>query len=217
VQELSQLYKNEQKLHMKFKFIAGIDEAGRGPLAGPVVIAAVILNPKCPILGVNDSKKLSATAREKLYIEIIEKAVSTSIIVISHNRIDEINILQAVLEGMKKAASSLSVLPDLCLIDGNKIPDDIPTESIACIKGDANYASIAAASILAKVHRDRIMVEMDKSYPMYGFTHHKGYPTPNHIKALREHGPSPIHRLTYAPVKHLISAVNRMNKRNIVI
>ncbi|MFO7660571.1 MAG: ribonuclease HII [Candidatus Cloacimonadaceae bacterium] len=197
------LYQNEAALHKRCKLVAGVDEAGRGPIAGPVVVAAVILNSQDQIDGINDSKQLSAKKREQLFDIITEKAMAYSIIEISHQRIDEINILQAVLEGMRQAVESLSERPGLCLIDGNKLPCGLKVKARACIKGDATYASIAAASILAKVHRDRIMRAHDISYPVYGFSRHKGYPTVQHLQALREYGPCPIHRLSYAPLKQL--------------
>lgn len=197
------LYENEFSLSGQYSLIAGVDEAGRGPIAGPVVIAAVILNHNYVIDGINDSKQLSLKQRNMLYPQIIENAIAYSIIEVSHQTIDEINILQAVLEGMKQAVESLSVTPQLCLIDGNKLPKGVNIESRAVIKGDSLFASIAAASILAKVTRDRIMTEHDVDYPQYGFAKHKGYPTALHLKALQEHGICPIHRLTYAPVRQL--------------
>lgn len=201
--DTDQLYKNEAALHKQFGFIAGVDEAGRGPIAGPVVVAAVILNPKLRIEGINDSKQLTSNLREHLYNIVIQNCLSYSIIEISHQRIDEINILQAVLEGMRQAVEALKSAPSLCLIDGNKLPEGLNVKAKACVKGDATYASISAASILAKVHRDTIMQFHDLSYPVYGFARHKGYPTPQHLKALREHGPCPIHRLSYGPLKQL--------------
>ncbi len=197
------LYQNEFALHGHYNLIAGVDEAGRGPIAGPVVIAAVILNLDFPISGINDSKQISHLKREELFPLIISNALAFSIVEISHQRIDEINILQAVLEGMKKAVDTLSITPQLCLIDGNKLPVGMAVESRAIVKGDATYASIAAASILAKVTRDRIMTGYDMAYPLYGFARHKGYPTAQHLKALQEHGICPIHRLSYAPVRQL--------------
>jgi ribonuclease HII len=199
----NQLYLNERALAKQYSLIAGVDEAGRGPLAGPVLIAAVILNLKNPITGINDSKQLSHKKLEELYPLIIENAVAYSIVEISHQRIDEINILQAVLEGMKQAIESLNVIPQLCLIDGNKLPKGLTIESRAIVKGDGTYASIAAASILAKVTRDRIMTAHSETYPEYGFAQHKGYATAMHLKALQDYGPSPIHRMTYAPVQQL--------------
>jgi ribonuclease HII len=201
--DTNSLYRNEESLLRQYKIITGVDEAGRGPIAGPVVVSAVILNHQHPIPGINDSKQLSAARREKLYTQITENSLAYSIIEIPHQRIDEINILQAVLEGMKQAIFALSMKPRICLIDGNKVPEGIKIMTLACVKGDSLYASIAAASILAKVHRDRFMTEQDIIYPEYGFKQHKGYPTARHLKALQEYGPCPIHRLTYAPVRQL--------------
>lgn len=195
------LYQNEAALHKQFRQIAGVDEAGRGPIAGPVVVAAVILSPEVPIDGINDSKQLSAKKRELLFDIITSQALAYSIIEVSHRKIDEINILQAVLEGMRQAVESLQIKPGLCLVDGNKLPPGLKTKARACVKGDATYASISAASILAKVYRDRIMTEHDVTYPAYGFARHKGYPTSQHLQAVQEHGPCPIHRMSYAPLK----------------
>jgi ribonuclease HII len=198
-----QLWDNELPLREEYGLVAGVDEAGRGPIAGPVVIASVILNPELPISGLNDSKKLSHKQREMLFEIITKGALTYSIVTVSHQRIDEINILQAVMEGMEQAVNALNVTPAIALIDGNRIPKGLKVKALACIKGDGNYASIAAASILAKVTRDRIMTEHDVTYPAYGFSRHKGYPTKMHIQALQEHGVCPIHRLTYAPVRQL--------------
>jgi len=197
------LYDNELAMRSKYPVIAGVDEAGRGPIAGPVVVAAVILDPANPVAGVNDSKQLSEHKRELLFDVILSSALAYSIIEISPRVIDEINILQAVLSGMVKALDALSVSPDVCLIDGNRLPKKLKYHSLACVKGDANYASIAAASILAKVHRDRLMITQDMVYPQYGFAKHKGYPTALHLQALHTHGPCPIHRLSYGPVQQL--------------
>ena len=178
-------------------FLCGIDEAGRGPLAGPVVAAAVILPKDCEILYLNDSKKLSAARREALYGEITEKAVCYGIGMASPERIDEINILQATYEAMRQAVNVLSVKPDRFLNDAVVIPGIDPARQEAIIKGDAKSVSIAAASILAKVTRDRIMVEYDRIYPQYGFAAHKGYGTKAHMEALLQYGPCPIHRRTF--------------------
>ena len=178
-------------------FLCGIDEAGRGPLAGPVVAAAVILPKDCEILYLNDSKKLSAARREALYGEITEKAVCYGIGMASPERIDEINILQATYEAMRQAVNALSVKPDRFLNDAVVIPGIDPARQEAIIKGDAKSVSIAAASILAKVTRDRIMVEYDRIYPQYGFAAHKGYGTRAHMEALLQYGPCPIHRRTF--------------------
>lgn len=178
------------------EFICGIDEAGRGPLAGPVAAGAVILPKDCQILYLNDSKKLSAKRRDALYDEIREKAVAYAVGIVDHKKIDEINILQATYEAMRLAINSLKVRPDILMNDAVTIPDvDIPQEAI--VKGDAKSVSIAAASIIAKVTRDRMMQEYDEQYPQYGFAQHKGYGTAKHIEAIRKYGPCPIHRMTF--------------------
>lgn len=177
-------------------YICGIDEAGRGPLAGPVVAGAVILPKDCQILYLNDSKKLSEKKRELLYEEIREKAVSWGVGIVSPGRIDEINILQATYEAMRDAVSQLSPAPEILLNDAVTIPG-IDLMQIPIVKGDAKSVSIAAASIMAKVTRDRMMVEYDALYPEYGFAKHKGYGTAVHIQAIKEHGPCPIHRSTF--------------------
>lgn len=176
--------------------VCGIDEAGRGPLAGPVVASAVILPPECRILYVNDSKKLSAKKREELYPVIMEQALSVGIGMASPQRIDEINILQATYEAMREAVQNLSVMPDILLNDAVTIPG-IAVTQIPIVKGDAKSISIGAASIIAKVTRDRLMEEYDRIMPEYGFASHKGYGTKAHIEALRAHGPSPIHRRSF--------------------
>ncbi|MCI8797708.1 MAG: ribonuclease HII [Dorea sp.] len=179
-----------------YRYICGIDEAGRGPLAGPVVAGAVILGPDTEILYLNDSKKLSEKKREILYDEIMEKAAATGIGIVSPARIDEINILQATYEAMRMAVDSLEVRPDLLLNDAVTIPE-IEILQVPIIKGDQKSVSIAAASIIAKVTRDRLMTEYDKVIPGYDFARHKGYGTKKHIEALRELGPSLIHRATF--------------------
>lgn len=176
--------------------ICGIDEVGRGPLAGPVVAGAVILPSDCEILYLNDSKKLSEKKRELLYDEIMEKAVATGIGLVSPERIDEINILQATYEAMRMAVSQLKVEPALLLNDAVTIPG-IATEQVPIIKGDAKSVSIAAASIIAKVTRDRMMVEYEELYPGYGFASNKGYGSAMHIAALKEMGPCAIHRRSF--------------------
>ncbi len=180
----------------------GIDEAGRGPLAGPVVAAAVVLPKDCRILYLNDSKKLSPKKRDMLYDEITAKAVAFGVGMASPGRIDEINILQATYEAMRQAIRQLGVVPDVLLNDAVVIPG-IDTQQIPIVKGDAKSVSIAAASILAKVTRDRMMEEYDRLYPQYGFGTHKGYGTAAHIRALREHGPCAIHRRTFLKNFHL--------------
>ena len=179
--------------------ICGIDEAGRGPLAGPVAAAAVILPRDCQILFLNDSKKLSEKKRGEIFQEIKEKAVSYGIGIVSPERIDEINILQATYEAMRQAISQLSPSPDLLLNDAVTIPG-VDIRQIPIVKGDAKSVSIAAASILAKVTRDEMMKEYDRIFPEYGFAKHKGYGTAAHIAAIREYGPCPIHRRTF--IKH---------------
>ena len=196
-QRLINLKQYECELRSKgYKYICGIDEAGRGPLAGPVVAGAVILPADCEILYLNDSKKLSAARREELYDEIMEKAVATGIGMASPARIDEINILQATYEAMREAVSKLSREPDLLLNDAVTIPE-MTIMQVPIIKGDAKSVSIAAASILAKVTRDRLMIEYDKILPEYGFAGHKGYGSKEHIAAIQKYGPSPIHRRTF--------------------
>ena len=177
-------------------FICGIDEAGRGPLAGPVVAGAVVLKKDAQILYLNDSKKLSEKRREELYLEIQEKAVSWAVGIAGPERIDESNILQATYEAMREAVSKLSVPPDILLNDAVTIPGlDIPQVSI--IKGDAKSVSIAAASVMAKVTRDHMMARYGELYPQYGFAKHKGYGTAAHIAAIKEFGPCPIHRRSF--------------------
>ena len=179
-----------------YKLVCGIDEAGRGPLAGPVCAAAVILPPDCRIEGLNDSKKLTDKRRRELYDVIVENAVAYGITFASHQEIDEINILQATFLAMRRAVEQLGVQPELALVDGNRDPGlGIPTQTI--VKGDGLSASIAAASILAKVTRDRIMRELDAQYPEYGFAKNKGYGTAEHIAALKKYGPTPIHRRSF--------------------
>lgn len=177
-------------------YICGIDEAGRGPLAGPVVAGAVILPKDCEILYLNDSKKLSAKKREELYDEIMEKAIATGIGMVSPARIDEINILQATYEAMRMAIGELKVAPGILLNDAVTIPQ-IEIPQVAIIKGDAKSVSIAAASILAKVTRDRLMVKYEEILPGYGFAENKGYGSAAHIEALKSQGPSPIHRKSF--------------------
>lgn len=177
-------------------YLCGIDEVGRGPLAGPVVACAVILPKDCDILWLNDSKKLTAKKREELYDVILEGAVSVGIGMASPERIDEINILQATYEAMREAVSKLSREPDLLLNDAVTIPE-MTIMKVPIIKGDAKSVSIAAASILAKVTRDRLMIEYDKILPEYGFAGHKGYGSKEHIAAIQKYGPSPIHRRTF--------------------
>ncbi len=177
-------------------YICGIDEVGRGPLAGPVVAGAVILSKDCEILYINDSKKLSEKKREELYDKIMEEAVATGIGVVSPERIDEINILQATYEAMRQAIKNLSVKPDILLNDAVTIPQ-VTIPQVPIIKGDAKSISIGAASIIAKVTRDRMMVEYENMFPGYGFAGNKGYGSAEHIAALKELGPTVIHRRTF--------------------
>ena len=177
--------------------ICGVDEAGRGPLAGPVYAAAVILSPEYPIIGLNDSKKLSEKKREALYDIIIEEAVAYCIASASVEEIETYNILGATYLAMTRAVEGLSQTPALALIDGNRIPPDLTLPAKTVVKGDALSESIAAASILAKVSRDHVLKELDKQYPQYGFAVHKGYGTAAHTAALREFGPCPEHRPSF--------------------
>lgn len=200
IERLTNLKKIEEDIYNKeknFKYICGIDEAGRGPLAGPVVVASVIMPRDSMIEGVNDSKKVSEKKREKLYDLILEEAISYGIGIIDQNEIDEINILNATKKGLTKSINELKIKPDLILVDALTHIDTngIPYESI--IKGDAKSYSIAAASIIAKVTRDRIMRECDKIYPQYGFEKHKGYGTAAHISAIKEYGLCPLHRKSF--------------------
>lgn len=183
--------------------VAGVDEAGRGPLAGPVVAAAVILDPARPIDGLNDSKKLSEAKRERLALEIREKALSWAIAEASAMEIDRINILQATFLAMRRATEALHLAPEFAQIDGNKVPPCFPCPAEAIVKGDGKIAAIAAASILAKTHRDALMRELAISFPQYGFERHMGYPTPAHFAALEAHGPCSAHRRSFAPVAQL--------------
>lgn len=187
--------------------IAGVDEAGRGPLVGSVVAAAVILDPNNPIEGLNDSKKLSEKKREKLFIEIQEKALAWAIAEASAAEIDEHNILQASLLAMRRAVEALSIQPEHVLVDGNKIPQGLAMSCNAVVGGDALHPEISAASILAKVTRDRQMVEMDQKYPQFGFAKHKGYPTKAHFEAIALHGVIDEHRRSFGPVKKVLAAL----------
>lgn len=182
---------------------AGVDEVGRGPLAGPVVTAAVILDPDKPIAGLADSKAISEKKREKLFDEIKEKALAWAIGRCEVEEIDELNILQATMVAMQRAVAGLTPQPGHALIDGNRCPK-LPCTSEAIVKGDSKVAAISAASIIAKVTRDREMVEMDAIYPGYGFSGHKGYPSKKHIEALQTLGVTPIHRRSFGPVARML-------------
>lgn len=189
---------------LETRFIAGVDEAGRGPLAGPVAVAAVILDPARPIEGLNDSKKLTEQKREALYPLIVERALAHCIVMVMSDEIDRINIYQATMTGMCRALSGLTPAAHEAWIDGNALPRDLPCAGHAIIGGDALEPAISAASILAKVTRDRWMVELDREHPGYGFAEHKGYGTPAHLSALKRLGPCPHHRRSFAPVKILV-------------
>lgn len=182
--------------------VCGVDEAGRGPLAGAVVAAAVILHPDRAIPGLADSKKLSARKRERLALEIKQQAWAWAVAEASVEEIDQLNILQASLLAMKRAVMSLSLVPDRVLVDGNQLPD-LPYSVQAIIGGDASQPSISAASILAKTSRDAALIELDQRYPDYGFAQHKGYPTPQHLQAIRQYGVLPVHRKSFVPVAKL--------------
>lgn len=184
--------------------IAGADEAGRGPLVGSVVAAAVILDPNNPIEGLNDSKKLTEKKREKLFVEIKEKALAWAIAEASHEEIDELNILQASLLAMRRAVEQLSIQPEHVLVDGNKVPQGLVMTCDAVVGGDALHAEISAASILAKVTRDHQMIELDAKYPQFGFAKHKGYPTKAHFEAIALYGVVAEHRRSFGPVKRAL-------------
>jgi len=188
-------YENEYK-SKGYRVICGVDEAGRGPLAGPVFAAAVILPDGLQDIGLNDSKKLSEKKRDELFDVIKEKAISWSVASADENEIDELNILNATFLAMKRAVEGLTVKPELALIDGNRRPQT-GIEEVTIVKGDSKSISIAAASILAKVSRDRFMLELDKKYPEYDFKRHKGYPTKLHYEKIKEHGISPVHRISF--------------------
>ena len=183
---------------------AGVDEAGRGPLAGPVVVAAVILDPAHPIAGLDDSKKLSEKRREALYPQILGHALAHCVIVVEADEIDRLNIFRATMAGMSRAVAGLVPAAQEALVDGNKLPEDLPCPGRAIVGGDALEPAISAASILAKVSRDRLMVALDATYPGYGFAVHKGYPTPAHLAALQRLGPCLQHRRSFAPVRQML-------------
>lgn len=190
------MFTYENEAENKGIILCGIDEAGRGPLAGPVCAAAVVLDPKNRIDGLDDSKKLSEKKRELLFDEITAKALAYGIAFASHEEIDEINILQATFLAMNRAFEKLKIAPQFAIVDGNRDPH-LPCETLCLVKGDANCASVAAASILAKVTRDRYMLQMAEKYPAYGFEKHKGYPTKEHRAAILQYGPCEIHRRSF--------------------
>ena len=199
IERLNELKKIENEIYEKehVEYICGIDEAGRGPLAGPVVVASVIMKPDSFIEGVNDSKKVSEKKREKLYEQIIEEAVSYSVGIIDQNEIDEINILNATKKGLTESIKGLRVKPERIIVDALDKIDTCGIPYMPIVKGDAKCYSIAAASIIAKVTRDRIMRQWDEVYPMYGFSKHKGYGTAAHIAAIKEYGLCPLHRRSF--------------------
>jgi ribonuclease HII len=202
----SKRFLQAEQLGLRFDasgLVAGVDEAGRGPLAGPVVAAAVILDDLKPIRGLNDSKQLTARARERLYVEIHAKALCFSIAQASVEEIDTLNILQATMLAMRRAVDGLRLRPNKVLVDGNRVPV-LRVAAEAIIGGDAKVRAISAASILAKVHRDRLCQELHRQHPEYGFDGHKGYPTAAHLAALRTHGACPHHRRSFAPVRALL-------------
>ena len=199
---LEQMLRYEKELYKAgYQAIAGIDEVGRGPLAGPVVAAAVILPPGCKIKGLNDSKKIPKKKHQEIYQAVLDKALAVGIGLIDNEVIDQVNIYEATKLAMKEALSKLSLKPDYLLIDAMKLDIDIPQESI--IKGDANSLSIAAASIVAKVTRDKLMADYDKEYPGYDFAQNAGYGTKSHLQGLERKGVTPIHRKTFEPVKSM--------------
>jgi ribonuclease HII len=191
-------------VNAKDVLIAGVDEAGRGPLAGPVVVAAVVLNPAHPVDGLDDSKKLSEARREKLFPLIVERALAYCVVVVEKDEIDRINIFQATMTGMSRAVAGLTPSATEAWVDGNHLPKDLPCPGRAIIDGDALIPAISAASILAKVTRDRLMVAMETEHPGYGFASHKGYSTPEHLAALKRLGPCSQHRRSFAPVRLLL-------------
>ena len=205
------LLEYERELYDKgITLIAGVDEVGRGPLCGPVVAAACILPKNYELEGLNDSKKLTEKKRDKFYEILIKDAVAYGVGIISPQRIDEINIYAATKEAMKQAIDNLGVAPEHVLIDAMPLELEVPTTSI--IKGDAKSLSIAAASVIAKVTRDKMMYELDKKYPEYGFASHKGYPTKKHIEAVKKYGVLDFYRITYAPISDIIKETNENEK-----
>jgi ribonuclease HII len=191
------------------RFVAGVDEAGRGPLAGPVVVAAVVFAPgRTPINGLADSKQLCAERRETLYERIVQRALAWHVVSVEVEEIDRVNIFQATMLGMRRAVEAVAHVAELARIDGNALPRGLPCPAEAWIGGDARDRAIMAASILAKVTRDRAMLELHATWPQYGFDRHKGYSTPEHLAALAAHGPCPHHRRSFAPVRERLAAVD---------
>ncbi len=200
---MKHLYEYDQTLLWTPDRLIGVDEAGRGALAGPVVVAAVALNYAVPIEGINDSKKLSPISRERLFKAITDSALAWFITEVDAAWIDAHDILQATLKGMREAVAEIASTADLCLVDGNQMPPGLPCPARCLVRGDSLSACVAAASILAKVHRDRLMAGFEPKYPLYGFARHKGYGTAAHLQALADHGPCPIHRKTFAPISQM--------------
>ena len=186
------------------RIVAGVDEAGRGPLAGPLAVAAVILDPRHDIEGLDDSKKLTEARREALYAQIVQRALAWHVVLVEVEEIDRINIFQATMVGMCRAVAGLAIVAHEALIDGNQLPKALPCPGRAIVGGDALEPAISAASIIAKVTRDRLMCRLDAHHPGYGFASHKGYSTPEHLAALKQLGPCPLHRRSFAPVKILV-------------
>ncbi len=191
------LYEYDSKIRSQYGCFAGVDEAGRGPLCGPVCVAACILDPDRPIFGINDSKKLTERKRDALFDEIREKALAYQIVFVGPDIIDRDNILNATMSGMKQAVDALDLVPNLVLIDGNRLPVGLSIRAQAVVKGDATSASIGAASILAKVSRDRYMMELDKQFPQYQLCKHKGYPTKLHYELIEQYGIQPFYRRSF--------------------
>lgn len=194
---MNPLYQYDEEIRQEYGVFCGVDEAGRGPLCGPVCVAAVILDPQAPIEGINDSKKLSEKKRELLFEEICQKALAYKIVFVGPDIIDRDNILNATMDGMRQAVEELELVPNLALIDGNKIPAGLLVPGRAVVKGDGTSASVAAASILAKVSRDRYMLELDKEYPQYGLAQHKGYGTKLHYERIAQYGIRPFYRRSF--------------------
>jgi len=190
-----------ESLLQQYEVVAGVDEAGRGPLAGPVFAAAVVLNPQDPIEGLVDSKTISPKRREQLAVEIRGRALAWCIASANKDEIDQLNILHATMLAMQRACDALPITPQMILIDGSRVPDLLPAPARAVVKGDLHVAAISAASILAKTARDAACLEMHERYPEYAFDQHKGYGTALHMERLREHGPCPEHRFSFAPVR----------------
>jgi len=184
--------------------IAGVDEAGRGPLAGPLAVAAVVLDPSRPIRGLDDSKKLGEAQREALYPLIVERALAWCVVMVEVEEIDRLNIFHATMAGMSRAVAGLGLAAHEALVDGNRLPPGLPCPGRAIVGGDARVPAISAASILAKVSRDRVMTALEAEHPGYGFAVHKGYPTPQHLASLQALGPCPQHRRSFAPVRRLL-------------